>query len=265
MRRAHVVCYGLNPLSHQHTWGGAFADGLRRHGWQVTLGSAPRTCDLLVLWGVRRQEWIRRQRAAGGEVVILERGYVGDRFAWTSVSFGGGLNGRGLFRGPFHDGARWERHFAHLMQPWRQRPEGPVVVMGQVPRDNAVKHVDINAWCRQAAARLRARGRRVIFRPHPQVAKGGRPLADVLAEAAMVVTYNSNSGVDAVLAGVPTIAMDQGAMAWDMTGHDLDTEPPTPDRTTWAHALAWKQWRMDEIASGACWEAVRESSQAVAA
>lgn len=264
MKRAHIVCRGRDPRGHQYTWGGAFAEGLKRHGWKTTLGSEPRGCDILVLWGVGRRHWIKAQKAAGGEVVILERGYVGDRFQWTSVSFGGGLNGRGEFRGPFHDGSRWEAHFGHLMQPW-QRREGPVVIMGQVPTDNSVRHVDINRWCRKALDRLRAEGRQAYIRPHPKVAAGGRPLAEVLAGAAMVVTYNSNSGVDAVLAGVPTITMDQGAMAWDVTGHDLEQDPPTPDRTAWAHALAWKQWRIDEIASGACWEALRESPEAVAA
>lgn len=263
--KAHVVIRDRNPLGHQMTWGGAFADGLKRHGWQVATGNAPRPADLLVLWGVRRRDWIKAQKRAGGEVVILERGYAGDRFQWTSVSFGGGLNGRARFHGPFHDGSRWETHFAHLMQPWRQRPDGPVVVMGQVPTDNAVRHIDFNRWARQTCDHFRRTGRQVVFRPHPKFGAGGRPLADVLAEASMVVTFNSNSGVDAVLAGVPTIAVDRGAMAWDVTGHDLDAEPPTPDRTAWAHALAWKQWRMDELASGACWEAVSQASEAVAA
>ena len=45
------------------------------------------------------------------------RGVDPHRFKWTSVSFGGALNGRAEFRGPFHDGSRWERHHAHLMQP----------------------------------------------------------------------------------------------------------------------------------------------------
>lgn len=259
MKRAHVVCYGRNPMTHQHTWGGAFAEGLRRHGWEVTIGSDPRVCDLLVLWGVRRQHWIKQQRARGSEVVILERGYLADRFEWTSVSFGGELNGRAEFRGPFHDGSRWEKHFAHLMQPWRQRPDGPVVIMGQVPGDNAVKHMDIEGWCRRTVEAFKDRGRTAYIRHHPNVRKGQRPLADALAESSMAVTYNSNSGVDAVLAGVPTITMDQGAMAWDVTGHDLSEDPPTPDRTAWAHRLAWCQWRMDEMRSGDCWAAIRGS------
>jgi hypothetical protein len=44
-------------------------------------------------------------------------------------------------------------------------------------------------------------------------------------------------------------------MAWDVTGHELEM-PPTPDRTAWAHALAWKQWSREEMESGFCQEAI---------
>src|SRR5689334_16783088 len=95
----------------------AFADGLRRHGWTVDATQAFGACDLLVMWGVKRRGDIERQRMLGREVCILERGYLADRYAWTSVSFGGGLNGRGDFRGDLTDGSRWGKHFAHLMRP----------------------------------------------------------------------------------------------------------------------------------------------------
>jgi len=83
----------------------------------------------------------------------------------------------------------------------------------------------------------------------------GIPLAEALAETRSVVTFNSNSGVDAVLSGVPAVTMDRGAMAWDVTGH-MPAEIVRPDRTAWAHALAWKQWTKDELESGAAWDIV---------
>ena len=64
---------------HQQSWGGAFAEGLSHHGWRVSLQGHPGPCDMLVLWGVRNQLAIKAQKRAGGEVCILERGYVGDR------------------------------------------------------------------------------------------------------------------------------------------------------------------------------------------
>jgi len=257
----HACIIANERAEHQVSWGGAFAEGLKRHGWRITVQSHPGPCDLLVVWGVRRTEAMAAQRASGGQVVVLERGYLGDRFEWTSVSFGGGLNGRAEFRGPFTDASRWERHFAHLMQPWRPRDDGDVLIMGQVDGDAALAGVDIHAFYREAKMRYFAAGFNPRFRPHPQMVKrarrtDSRPLAEDLAAARAVVSWNSNSAVDAVLAGVPTVAMDRGSMAYDVTGHTLGEMPPTPDRTAWAHALAWKQWARDEMASGACWEHV---------
>jgi hypothetical protein len=270
MRHAHVVAN--ERLPHQGSWGGAFGEGLRRHGWDVTHAGTPARCELLVMWGVRRRDWIAAQARAGGEVCVLERGYVGDRFAWASVSFGGDLNGRAEFCGPFHDGSRWERHFAHLMQPWRTAAElegGYALVLGQVPGDASLGGRDLAPWYLAAARALHAQGWPVRFRPHPIAVQrriwrsvpGARTLdgslTEALAGAARAATYNSNAAVDAVLAGVPTIAMDKGSMAWPVTAHEIGpSEIATPDRTAWAHRLAWCQWTMEEMRSGDCWAAV---------
>ena len=106
---------------HQTSWGGVFADGLRRHGWEVDILNRMKPADLLVLWGVRNSAAIEMQKAQGGEVCILERGYLGDRFKWASVSFGGKLNNRAEFRGVSSDPSRFAANFGHLMQPWRRQ------------------------------------------------------------------------------------------------------------------------------------------------
>ena len=267
MKHAHVVAN--ERLEHHLSFGGAFADGLKRHGWRVTAGGQPAVCDMLVMWGVRRQDLIEDQKRAGGEVCILERGYIGDRFDYTSVSFGGGLNGRGIYRGPHADASRWERLFAHLIKPWRDDYAGYVLVMGQVPGDNSIRGVNIDAFYANARQSYTARGWEARFRPHPHVTprdpsdriEAARlSLQADLAGAAVVVTWNSNTAVDAVLAGVPTVAMDRGSMAWDVTGHELGVIPEATDRTSWAHRLAWCQWLIEEIRSGDCWAAIGENA-----
>ena len=247
---------------HQCIWCNAFARGLRRHGLEVRQVARYEPADLAVQWGVHRRQAIEGQRQAGGEIVILERGYLGDRMAWTSVSFGGELNGRAEFRGDKSDGSRFEKNFMHLMRPWSWRPGGPALIMGQVAGDAATKTIDLEAFYQQAAAELKAREYVPRLRPHPQgrsasaireAQRYARSLEQDLAEAQLVVTWNSNSGVDAVLAGVPTIALDAGSMAYQVAGHSFD-EIVTPDRSAWSHRLAWCQWQIDELASGACWE-----------
>jgi hypothetical protein len=153
------------------------------------------------------------------------------------------------------------------MRPWRETPaagRGLALVMGQVPGDQAIKGIAIDDWYRTAAEAYRMAGFETRFRAHPN---GGpaRPLQADLDEAACVVTWSSNSAVDAVLAGVPTVAMDRGSMAYQVAGHELGTMPPMPDRMAWSHALAWKQWSMKEMAGGDCWAAVGDEACAPAA
>jgi hypothetical protein len=85
------------------------------------------------------------------------------------------------------------------------------------------------------------------------------PLAEDLTGAAQVVTYNSTAGVETVLAGVPTVATDQGAMAWPMCTHLVDAKPLRPDRTEWMHKLAWTGFRPREIESGFMWAHLKEA------
>lgn len=260
MKEAFIVAN--ERAAHQKSWGGAFAAGLKRHGWKVSIGNAVtrRPPDLLVIWGTRKKPIIDRQKATGGEVCILERGYVGNRFEWTSVSFGGGLNGRGKFRGPLNDPSRWLEYFPDIMQPWRDNPNGYPLLLQQVPGDMSLRGVDMPGFYRKAVDAFK----RVKIRPHPNLKpSAGSAFTDAqtslvsdLAGAAFAITWNSNSAVDAVLAGVPAIAMDKGSMAWDVTGHALEV-PPKPDRQAWANAIAWKQWSKSEIEDGFCWECIK--------
>ncbi len=55
-----------------------------------------------------------------------------------------------------------------------------------------------------------------------------------LAGARAVITFNSNTGVEAVLAGKPTVAIDEGSMAWPVTAHEIIDYPKEPNRLTWA-------------------------------
>jgi len=246
--------------SHQQIWAEAFKAGLERHDWRVDIETRYRPAALVVFWGIRKQAEIAAQLARRAKVCILERGYLGDRFGWSSVSFGGGLNGRGQFFGPFDDASRWNKHFSELMQPWRDKPDGYALVLGQVPTDMSLRGTNGPDFWKRAQAAFVRQGFRVKFRPHPLANRYPStapvpPLEDDLAGARFTVAWNSNSTVDAVLAGIPSVTMDEGAMAWPVTGHALE-EPPAPAREAWAHAMAWKQWRVEEMASGYCWEMV---------
>lgn len=265
MTKRKAIVLANSTRRSDHGWREGFAAGLCARGWDAELSLTADPCDLLVCWGVRRRADIARQRSLGGEVCILERGYLGDRQAWTSVSFGGGLNGRGEFRGDDGHASRFEDQFARLVSAWRERPGGYALIIGQVPGDMSIKGVDMPGWYRGAAEQLLAAGYEVRFRPHPlagrfrEIYAGSQPfggtLAEALSGAALCVTFNSNAGVESVLAGVPTLAMDRGSMAWDMAGHQVG-EIVMQDRSDWARRLAWRQWSLDEFRSGECAERV---------
>lgn len=91
------------------------------------------------------------------------------------------------------------------------------------------------------------------FRRHPAGDNPtGLPETSRFDDVAVAITLNSSIGVQAVLAGVPTVTMDEGAMAWDVTGHSPD-EIVKPARLPWLHWLAWTQWSWNEISEGTPW------------
>ena len=138
--------------------------------------------------------------------------------------------------------------------------------MGQVPGDASVAGLDPDSWYQSQVNALHAVGYEdVAFRHHPvrtterpprgcSFVSGSVPLAEALRGVDLVVTLNSNSAVDAVLAGVPAVATDPGSMAWDVTSRTVRDLPWVGDREPWAHALAWCQWLPEELESGAFWE-----------
>jgi hypothetical protein len=199
----------------------------------------------------------------------MERGYLGDRFAWTSLGWNG-LNGRATWADDSDKSSeRFEKNFGHLVKPWRHHGNGYALIVGQVPGDMSLDGIDMGSWYVDAARAMKERGYDVKFRPHPEAERHGLisgplreyriggSLEDALAGAAVVASMNSNTGVDATLAGVPTIVCDQGSMAWPVAAHGLDSELVTPDRSDWFRSMAWRQFTLEEITSGEAWEHVK--------
>jgi len=261
--------------AHQVATASAFLAGAARHGvhgdglsW-FSGAPPPPAADAYLCWGWRKGKALRAR--TGKPVLVMERGYIGDRFRWVSLGWNG-LNGRAFFAKSGCDGTRLARHFpAVLDTDWKSCRSGPAVIMGQVAGDAALEFCDWPRWQIEALRSIERLGLSPRFRPHPvSIARGHKlhfsarlpridgALNEVLAKAALVVTWNSNSGVDAALAGVPVIACDIGSMAWDVAAKSLAADPfdlPSPAaRLRWAQELAWCQWLPEEIASGAAWE-----------
>jgi hypothetical protein len=229
----------------------------------------PPGIQAVACWGWRRGEQFH---AKGHPVLVVERGYVGDRFHWTSLGWNG-LNGKavrpdGRLLFPKACGIRWAHHFAGgYLQSWQDNTKGYALVLGQVPSDMSVKNVNLRSFYARTVAQLKALGHEVRFRPHPKaqhffprnvtVTDCTSSLEDDLNDAKFAVTWNSNSAVDAVLAGVPCVTFDQGSMAWGVTSHSLEEPVTMPSRDDWVSWLAWQQWAPEELANGYAWQTLR--------
>ena len=185
---------------------------------------------------------------ADGPFLLVDRCSFGDPGQWVSLVLSG-HGRRGDHRTPDHpDGSRWQQNGV-LVSPWRDAGR-QTILCGQC-ETYSPHFATPGDWYRAVAAECSH------FRPHPadrreHVAVAGLPRTTDWDDAGAVITLNSSVAVDAVLAGIPTVTMDEAAMAWDVTGHS-PCERYLPDRTDWLHWLAWTQWHHDEIAAGTPW------------
>lgn len=258
-----------NPLSQHHLyWLGLLSEGLKRHGVRVKIiqEERPQTieADFVAVWG-----WRMASKVSGVPVLVCEHGYLGERMTeWMSLGWGG-LNGRADFCNADVPGDR-AKHWLRSLKPCRPFGAGPVVVMGQVGGDASWGNVSPESWYKHVVGALRRAGHEIRFRPHPKhpqyqpgvfrredIFRGS--LDDVLGEASGIVTFSSNSGVDAVLAGAPTIAWDEGSMVYGLVPSDLPFR--TIDevaRLRWLELTAYCQWSISEIENGTAWEHVKK-------
>lgn len=213
--------------------------------------------DIVACWGWRMG---KRLFDAGRKVLVMERGYIGDRFKYTSLAWNG-LNGHATF--PDRPADNGERFAAHggIIKPWR-KVGSYALILGQVPKDASLQGKKMPPWYSQIAEDIKSIYQiPVHFRQHPDLTKlkihqrisgtikSTGTLQEALSGALFTVCYNSNSSVDSVLAGIPCIIGDEGSMAAEVCSREIHNLI-RPKREAWAHDLAWKQWSIDEIISG---------------
>ena len=244
----------------------ALGEGSRIRRPPVYTPMLSRAC---VIWGTRYLPSMREYPTK----IIMEAGYYGSReldangvLPFYSLGLGG-LNGRADFNNQNSPSDRWVVHGVKR-EAWRDRGQGHyTLVMGQVPGDMATNGIDLRFWYDQIIDEIKQHtDGPVCFRPHPKARQHGPTtgkaeilggsLEEALQNAGFVVTYNSNSGVDAALAGVPVYAADEGSMAWPIAAHTLGElfDFDFKDRSQWLYDLAYTQWTANELADGTAWK-----------
>jgi len=249
----------------------AFYDGIPEEK-KLIEGFQYEPSDIAVIFGVYkskvRKSWprgkvFRQQREKNLDVIVLETGYVnrGDGEHHHYAAGFNGLNGRADFRNKSMGPERWEK-LKTQMRPYS--PGNKIILCGQVPWDASVEGSYHVVWCQETAQRLAViTNRPVVFRPHPLApidpirgcGYSKAPLLEDLKDAHCVVTFNSNSAVEALIYGKPVFAFDEGSMVWDLANKSLSDleEPKCPDRKQWAANLAWTQWTPAEMREGHAW------------
>lgn len=254
---ARAICL-IRPQPHYRR--DAFATGLAACGYQVVFEpSRPLASDVLVIWNRygANEERAAKWEAAGARVIVVENGYLGrdgaGRQLYALALFG--HNGEG--RWPVDEGDPPERPPAPPSAPWREgRPEAPLIILAQRGIGSAAMASPLR-WHEEAARELRRLTRRAIrVRRHPSM--GGPPLPPLeqdIADAWACVIWASSGGVRALVAGIPVF---YAAPHWICAqaarrGFDRLEEPLCSDelRAAALRRMAWAQWTVDEIASGA--------------
>lgn len=242
----------------------AFAEGVRNTGDECFINPVEQfaPCDAAVVFGVRKKavaytshrgdifDAMQREKKP---CVVIDSGYLHrDRYFMVGLN---GLNGRAKFNNFSSPMDRWEKLGIEL-KPYQEGGDH-ILVCGQIPWDASVQAHDHERWISHTLEHLgRITKRPVRFRPHPKISPTPMPpLEHDMERAFAVVTFSSNSAVDAAIAGLPVFAFDPGSMAWAIANRDWSyiDAPLKPPREPWAARLAYTQWTLEEMKEGEPW------------
>jgi len=256
-------------LRHHKEPAGAFKKGLQRHGIYAEIHNNPRNVpanDLIVVWGLRNGNLVKNKCQ---DFLVMERAYFEPRMEWISLGFNG-LNGHADFLNKDMPSDRWEKYFKNQMMPWDTSGDY-ILLTTQVNGDQSIR--GLNFSYQDIVRKLKANTNTPIKVKHhplnrrpwgnlgvPEINKD-MPIKEAIRKAKVVVTVNSNTGVDAILMGKPVININKGSMVWDVAMQNdfsrID-DPYTPDRSQWAYNTSYCQWLPIEIQQGAAWAHLKQ-------
>lgn len=256
---------------HQIEAAAALSKGIELHGDTVIHGKYNEHIfsDVKLIWSWKQNKLIRQTQKNNESIVVMELGFFPPRDEWVSLTIDG-MNGKGFCPPATDNGARFWENFGHLLKPWRKNSKGVALVIGQVPGDSSLAGSNINVWTQRATANLVEKGWKVIYREHPFIEsqpgwkfvpqgaeKSILSLEEDLARAGLVVTYCSNTAIESVLAGIPTITFSDMSVAYPVTSHNFDQPFQRPDRAEWCANMAFRQWKTSELEDGTAWGFIR--------
>ena len=228
--------------------------------------------DFAICWGVRAMERLKAYTKTKN-CLVLENAYLNNiqspEKEWVSLGWNG-LNGRADFCNTNSPSDRWKKHFddGRLLD----YSDGEYILVPlQINGDQSLKYIGWGVNYQWIVETIRKHtDLPIMIKDHPTLpgsqpeVKGVKnvkyldinmPIEKAISKAKVVVTINSNAGVDAALAGKPVISLDRGSMVWDISEHDFENinKPKFNDRTQWCNDIAYAQWHPSELESGEAW------------
>ena len=189
------------------------------------------------------------------------------------------LNGRHpttYFQNKRHDEKRF-KHFGISVREWRGGlRDGYIILAGMSAKAAAAEKFKPEEWESKAVAEIRRyTNREIFYRPKPnwlgatclpntRQVRGEKTEGDIynfLDNCHAIVTHHSNVAVEGLLYGVPVFCWDGVATAPGKACRDLSRieDPPAPTgREQWAADIAWTQWNIAEMKSGAAWQYLKD-------
>ena len=226
-------------------------------------------CDVAVCWSMKKRGFIAEAKKLNIPLLIAECGYLGDRGKNDRSLGWNGINGDADFCNQDVPNDRAQRWLPQ-MKPWKKRGDY-ILLCGQVIGDYSLLrlHQKLHVFYSMVYKQLLKEYKiPVIFRSHPLwdctqlpewvVKSKNKTIEEDLENAWMTVAWSSNSLVDSIMSGTPTLALDPMSMVWDISIHNIGKTPRLPDRQEWLNKLSYCQWTLEEFESGKAWLHVRK-------
>lgn len=213
-------------------------------------------------------------RAAGLKAVFIDMGYWGRRHGGRYTGYHKvSVNDRHptAYFQEVDRSDRRVRGFGLKIKPWRDAGKY-ILLAGMSGRNAESIGIPPNEWEFRAVEEIRKHtDRPILYRPKPswraaRKIHGTRhsppevSIHDALTDCHAVVTHHSNAAIDGLIAGVPAFCWE--GVATPMALQDLSQieTPYLPEgREQWAANIAWCQWSVNEMRSGAAWRHLKNA------
>jgi len=171
--------------------------------------------------------------------LMIDRAWWGDSDGYVSI---GWLNPDGSRR--FAKGTAPRPKPEH--EAWRER-EWSCLILADYDQD-------VTDIAFQASKRFGF----IEIRKHPANVPNSIPLASAIRLRDVIICSSGTAGFQAIIQGKPVICLDPQSELMPVCSGSITDELCRGDREAWLHDMSYKQWSLDEIASGEAWEHLKD-------